>query len=173
MRADFERDSYYPVRSYRIGDNYCAECNGVKRIATGCEGHSEDKDLLRRAVDIADAVYARRSGGTVYVDPNNDPVDGYCVGLKGYETIVDLDDCSYGDVLADIVDKLENAGHTRCDGLPVGIGWWTPAGSDGKTYLDVSVHIADRADALAFAEAADQIAIYDCASGTDIDIRYS
>jgi len=47
------------------------------------------------------------------------------------------------------------------------IGIWE---SDGITYVDNSIHIKDRNQALKIAEVCNQMAIYDCAKGEVIDL---
>ena len=51
------------------------------------------------------------------------------------------------------------------DGETIGI--WE---SEGITYVDRSIHIKDRTQALAVAEACNQMAIYDCRKGEVIDL---
>ncbi len=170
MRANFDRDNFYPVRSYYEGDKRIAEFSGVRRVATTATGHAEDMVLLKRAERIADSVLADPAGGTHYVD-RDEPLDhGYLVGLKGFESQIDLDDSTYADVYAACVEKLESIKELGWGRRPIGVGWWT---RNGCTYIDVSINVVDRAEALAYAERADQIAIYDVANQCDIDIRYA
>ena len=173
MRANFERDANYPVRSYRVGDKHIAACNGTERVASTCAGHADDVKLLKCAEQITNAVYADRAGGTHYLDRDECPGRGFLVSINDSGGHVDGIDGRYGEVYAAVVKSLEYVKCTGWGGRPIGIGWWTPGGQKGRTFIDVSVVIFDRAEALEYAERADQIAIYDIANKCDIDVRYA
>lgn len=173
MRANFECDALYPVRSYRIGDTHCAACNGVELLSSDYDGHNDNLKLLKCAEKITDAIFADRSGGTHYLDRDECPGRGYAVSVDGPGGRVDNIDGQYGTVYALVVDCLGYVKNTGWGGRPIGIGWWTPAGCEGSTYVDVSLVIFDRNEALGYAEENDQIAIYDIANQCDIDIRYA
>ena len=166
---------HYPVRSYIIGrvgrpDIHVATFGGVELKTCDRNGHAADMDCLVRAKVIADAAWKCRNDGdgcSFYADRDGSPDSGYCVGLSGQETIVDIDDydvndlyadCKirdYNPIFADVVQKLVRNGGTGSD---VCIGCWV---HNGQRYLDVSVVCADFDDAERLGNANDQIAIYD------------
>ena len=163
---------FYPIRSVLVnsGSRYRAEFCGVRRECGDRELHNEDLRRMKRAEMIADQIYdaRRRSGCSVWIDPFDcakhveGPDNGYVVSLRGYETRMNFEPLCYSLVFADVVEKLEllelfgNADDTVC------IGSWEHG---GELYIDISVHVTDRDDAVNRAKATDQLCIYDIADG--------
>ena len=168
--------SYYPVLSYRIGDDLVAEFHGQQRRADGNgpaarDGHKRSLDILKCAERVTDAIYSDRAGGSVWLNCADDPTSGYCVSLYGHETRYSPADCidgEYGTVYADVVEKLEwinGNGWFDVDHCIVAIGWWE---DDGILYVDVSVHRDDADDAFDLAHSDAQIGYYDIANQSTI-----
>lgn len=157
---------HFPVLSYCIGsaDHRVAAFQGVRRDSYNGDDHADNLRRLKRAEIITDAIFADRDGGCGYPDGSDGPDRGYCVSLADHETRFDSLEGAYGAVYRDVVEKLEFIESHDVDGC---VGWWT---RDGVTYLDVSTVESDFEDAVAIAVQNDQIAIYDLASGVEIDV---
>ena len=167
MRAQFETGSDYPVLSYRIGDDHCAEFAGVQRRTSDCDDHRANVNRLKRAHSIVESIYADRAGGSHFLDRSVSLDKGYCVSLAGFETCIDWEGHSYREVYADIVDKLDWLESIGFGKRPCCVGWWT---CDGQLYLDICVIIFDRAAAIDCGKRAGQKAIYDMAGRCDITL---
>ena len=166
---------FFPILSYCIGsaDRRVAEYCGVRRDSFNAAGHADDLRRMKRAETIADVIFASRRGGTSWVDGDVPPDSGYIASVVGCETRINSIDGKYRDVYAAVVDKLESIDTLGWADRRLGVGWWTPVGHNDYTFIDVSVHFADRDEALAFAERADQAVVYGIAEGGDIDLRYA
>jgi len=121
--------------------------------------HSEEFEAL--AVHQL-AQEARETGGfSVFPMSGNRPVDGYMVGVKGYEMQVGefLDWPEIIGIYADLHERL-----FREEGCLLG-GW-----VHGRLYLDVSVRVPNKDEALRLAAQRGELAIYDVATGEVINV---
>jgi hypothetical protein len=103
-------------------------------------------------------------GGASYniITGDTVPNTGYMVGIDGYETRYDQSSITNSDVRNYVITYIE----ILSDGETFLGGWLDKQANE--ICLDVSIHIADREEAVEFARNNNQIAIYDCKYKRDI-----
>ncbi|WP_382465697.1 hypothetical protein ACFIN9_24580 [Streptomyces noursei] len=100
--------------------------------------------------------------GLTYSPVRPTPVGGYMVSLAGSERTIPLERFTSGDFadyMSDYEFRVMNEGHFY--------GAWVDA---GLVYLDLSVNVADRAEAEAMGRLESQLAIFDVANGYVISL---
>ena len=138
-----------------------------------CADHAERDaviDRLKRADKITETICDARSKGTGcsnWISCDDAPDCGYVVGLKVFETQLDVADSTDREIHADVVDKLEYLDARGPVVADYCIGSWIHGGS---LYVDVGVVYADRDAALDAAFSNGQIAIWDLTEDFDIDV---
>lgn len=96
------------------------------------------------------AMIRREGGATLTSDLQNANLNkGYMVSLKGYETVVDL-------TQADTVDLTELV--NTVTGLGAYLGAWIHG---DNLYLDASINLDNKREAIKLAKKNDQLAIFD------------
>ena len=87
------------------------------------------------------------------------PTSGYMVSVVGRESISPVKS-KFGDYEGPTYGKIFDFCHNNWDRVVNGdyVGGWV---CEGRLYLDISVHFADRNEAIDFAVANDQLAIFD------------
>lgn len=87
---------------------------------------------------------------------------GYMVSILGYEKTFEYNDTkNINDYILNLQDKIK-------DKKGYFIGLWT---YENKLYIDVSINIIDKVDALEFGKKNKQISIYNIENGNTIDIN--
>lgn len=118
--------------------------------------------FVRLELHIKDGTYKYHTGeGTTQRVTHT---TGFYVSLHGFETRVPAIRMSTPYVVSEYCKR--HAFELSIPGNYLGI--WT---DDGTTYLDVTLHVKGRQDALDLARANKQRAIWDIANGTTIDVR--
>lgn len=94
------------------------------------------------------------------------PNDGYMVSIKGHELVTPYNPLG---LQYDIAQYIKQKADILISGITNDkfIGAWV---YDDNLYLDVSVKLQDRADAEQLARDNEQIAFFDCNSGTSIKL---
>ena len=124
----------------------------------------DNKFSLRIAEMTADNI-ERDGGSSIKIADLSSPTDGYMVSFKN-PTLVMESPTREGLILNTAAFLLRNAAFAKSrDDLYLG-GWRD--NEDGKVYIDFSVNIAGLEEAIAFARANDQLAIFDVAKGVEI-----
>lgn len=117
-----------------------------------------------RAIDAALKVdqLTRETGGAT-VDPVTltSPTSGYAVAVKGFERVIDLKTFNVASVVLDFVRDH------RSQLAPFGryVGTWT---RNDRLFIDVVRVESDLSTALEYAEANDELAIWDVENGVEI-----
>lgn len=115
---------------------------------------------------IFDSIIANK-GGTFNF--SGEPVsfpNGYAVSVSGFETVTQLEGMSarnFVNLANDLVKKVDGL----ADPTTHYVGTWV---DDGKLYIDLSVHVEDRDEAIVKAEKAEQLAIWDFALGESVTL---
>lgn len=170
--------STFPIREHFIGSpgrslKLVASFQGVELSTYSESVHSANVAKLKRCEVIADivwAAYAAGNGCSVNADGSGCPDSGYLAGRPGHELRTDCADFDYTVVYAyvfnkiDLIDFVADAGDAFC------IGLWV---HNGYAYLDVSRHFYSLDECTGYASEGGQIAIFDCANKSDIDVRYA
>jgi len=118
--------------------------------------------IVAIAHDIADGI-AADGGATIAADGGPVPTAGYMVSTPDHEYVTVAAGLEAEEV-ARWLDSRDAFGYAATHNAYLG-GW---ADDDGLAYLDVSVHVADRDDALARARTWRQVASYSLATGESI-----
>jgi len=107
-----------------------------------------------------------RSGGASYniTTGESTPKTGYMVSLSGCEEVYEVSSM-LDSLLKDFVNR--NSGILADENSFVGT-WHNK--TKNKVYFDVSVNVSNLPDAIHFAKASNQIAIYDCANKTEVKL---
>ncbi|MCP4896299.1 MAG: hypothetical protein GY906_04930 [bacterium] len=162
------------VRTVCVGssDNRKAVAFGVSLDSAGPIGHRDNVNLLNHAERITDEIFAGRAnceGGSHYLNRDESPTSGFCVGLHECESIKASTGRNYNAVFADVVDKLlyvHSRGWIENDVVPVCIGWWH---NNGSLFIDVSFVLDNLSDAMDEGVFNNQIAIWDIAGNKEIE----
>ncbi|MBT2383845.1 hypothetical protein [Streptomyces sp. ISL-11] len=105
----------------------------------------------------------RINGGATYAPGRSVPMAGYMVSLHGSERTIPLD--AFGS--AELDNYIQEYAYRVDADARLFYGAWV----DGETvYLDLSMNVADRAEALLIGEFESQLAIYDVANGDVITL---
>lgn len=119
------------------------------------------KDFLRSTIVNGGASYNVVTGEL-------NPKVGYMVAISGHERIIESV-TNEKQLQYIIADYLKDKAIILLSGITDNnkfIGTWV---NDGKLYLDVSVNVSDRDEAIALAKAGNQLAIWDCANQIEIE----
>ena len=162
----------FPIVEYRVGDYEYRS----KPAFDGCEtelsasGYSEQRENslhLKRVEAVADNANHRYNQSKKHSQEHgfttdkfgNAPTTGFMVSVIGRESVSPVKSI-FGDYEGPTYGKIFDFCHNNWDRVVNGdyIGGWV---SEGRLYLDVSVHFADRSEAIDFAVANDQLAIFD------------
>ncbi|GHF38823.1 hypothetical protein GCM10010218_20080 [Streptomyces mashuensis] len=105
----------------------------------------------------------RGTGGATYAPDRPAPASGFMVSLNGSERTIPL--AEFGPT--ELVNYMQEYAY-RIDSDPrLYYGAWVDGGT---VYLDISMNIADRAEALLMGEFESQKAIYDVTTGDVINL---
>lgn len=158
----------FPIVEYRQGDDKYRSlapfdgCN-VDLVADDYAGQRDNSHYLKRVECAADKAYAAyvasgRSGFTIGINGPS-PESGFMVSIAACESISPVKS-PFGDYEGRTYGKLYNYIHENWDRLN-GNGYFGGWVFNGQLFLDVSLHFADRSEALDFAVANGQLAIFD------------
>lgn len=107
-------------------------------------------------------------GGATYnlLTGEFNPVTGFMVSIKGHESRSDYNPNNLQYTIADYIKRKADL-IISGENMDLFLGAWI---DKDLLYLDVSIHIESRSEAILYAQANEQLAYYDCALGEAIDL---
>ena len=186
----WSQGAFFPVTTAQTGDaGYIVQAPFTDRkiIVRGAPKHPLTEALLQAGLcrfkfieSLADSALDQLtlSGGfTVSLIPGFDPpTEGYVASLRANERVTPYERGDYRQLFAYLFDHFHWG---VCDIAKLGwgqsnasddrlVGGWV---SDGKLYLDTSLHFADCDDCIKFARHNGQWAYYDCAKQSSVEVK--
>jgi predicted GNAT family acetyltransferase len=173
--------------AFITGGLFSAGATAIQRIIGDPNTSKGDRAIVEKARDNFDEVQRKYKAGEIKFDPkltttnvvrdhnknggssirvDGQPVtDGYAVAIdESVEKVIDSKEITEGDISnfikenSELLDNPDNFVGT----------WYNP--DDGKTYLDVSTRVNDRAEAEKMGRANNQLAIFDLKNKEDITL---